>query len=280
MIKSVLAPIAAGLALMMPAPALAQEGSPEPEEMSSDAVAEMAGMFGSLFQADPLTPEQEARLPKSSQVVATIMPDGFYAKIMAKTIESTMEPLISMLSGTDMVLSSRLDVDPDTLETLSEDQKTELARLLDPAFDERAAAMFAGMTGGMSGMFNQMEPPMREGLSRAYAVRFTEAQLDDIAAFFATPTGSVYATESMALFADPQVMSATMQALPTMMGSFTDMGKTMEEAMAKLPPERAYADLSAGGKARMAELLGLPEGKLEAVVVPPKEKTGMFGEEG
>ena len=37
------------------------------------------------------------------------------------------------------------------------------------------------------------------------------------------PTGSEYARESMALFADPQVMQASMQALPAMMSGFGDI---------------------------------------------------------
>ena len=122
----------------------------------------------------------------------------------------------------------------------------------------------------MGGMFSAMEAPMREGLSKAYAVRFDEGQLADIAAFFATPTGREYARESMALFADPQVMQASMQALPAMMNGFGDIESAMREAMAALPAERGYGDLTGAQRQRMAELLDVDPAQLADLVNPPK----------
>jgi hypothetical protein len=50
----------------------------------------------------------------------------------------------------------------------------------------------------MPGMFAIME--------RAYARRFTVAQLDEITAFFSTPTGRLYMDESMKMPADPELL--------------------------------------------------------------------------
>ncbi|WP_156493921.1 DUF2059 domain-containing protein, partial [Erythrobacter sp. HI0028] len=153
---------------------------------------------------------------------------------------------------------------------LGEDEQAELTAMLDPAYEARGDAMVEVLTLRMGGMFSAMEAPMREGLSKAYAVRFDEGQLADIAAFFATPTGSEYARESMALFADPQVMQASMQALPAMMNGFGDIESAMREAMAALPAERGYGDLTRAQRQRMAELLDVDPAQLGDLVNPPK----------
>ena len=150
--------------------------------------------------------------------------------------------------------------------------------MLDPAYEARGDAMVGVLTSRMGGMFTAMEGPMREGLSKAYAVRFDDAQLADIAAFFATPTGGEYARESMALFADPQVMQASMQALPAMMSGFGDIESAMREAMAALPAERGYGDLTEAQRERMAELLDVDPAQLADLVNPPKSMDDAAGQ--
>lgn len=281
------APIALALASVA-APAVAQDEVPAvewdakdaPDTGKGEALEAITAMFGNLFQAEALTAEQEARLPAARQVIGAMMPDGFYGKMMSGVMEKTMRPMMSMFTTPEFIISSRLDVDPKTIDDLSEDEQREIAAMLDPAWDRRVDAIVGILSGKMGGMFEALEPPMREGLTRAYAVRFDDAQLADIAAFFATPTGAAYAQESMALFADPQVMSSTMQAMPAMMAGFGDMEGAMTEAMAALPAERGYSDLAAAERARLAKLLGVAPAKLGSVVKPPKEadETGTMPE--
>lgn len=260
---------AATLALGMAMPAVAQDEA----DLNPKAQAQMdkvASLLGGLFQAEPLTAEQEERLPEASAVVAQIMPDGFYSKMMREMMDKTMRPMMSAFATPEFILGARLDVDQETLAGLDEAAKLEAVEMLDPAYDRRVDAIVNVMTGKMGGMFAQMEDPMREGLSKAYAVRFDEAQLADIAAFFATPTGSTYASQSMALFMDPQVMQASMQAIPAMMSGFGDMESAMKQAMDPLPKERAYKDLTAQERTRLAQILGVRPAKLADVVKPPK----------
>ncbi|MEC7534302.1 MAG: DUF2059 domain-containing protein, partial [Pseudomonadota bacterium] len=159
-------------------------------------------------------------------------------------MDKMLRPMLTMFSQPEFVLGARLTVDAEAIEALEQAEQAELTAMLDPAYQARGDAMVAVLTSRMGGMFTAMEGPMREGLSKAYAVRFDDAQLADIAAFFATPTGGEYARESMALFADPQVMQASMQALPAMMSGFGDIESAMREAMAALPAERGYGDLT------------------------------------
>ena len=261
---------AAGLiALASPA---AAEHHDEPEvvidtsenvDMDEAKLAEFSQMISGLFQAEPLTQAQEARLPAASAVVGTIMPEGFYGKLMSQVMESTMKPIFGMFGGPNMILQSKLGLDEDEIGALSEAQQREVALMLDPVFETRGEAMMGAMTGMMGDMFSVMEQPMRDGLSRAYAVRFDNDQLADISTFFATPTGQLYATESMALFSDPQVMSAVMSTMPLMMQGFGNMEETMKTAMADLPAERSFTDLSADEKTRVAKAVGKTVAELE-----------------
>ena len=269
----------AAAALVCAVPAAAQE-DPEHSQsaMSPGELDEFAGMMASLFQTDPLTEEQNARLPAAQAVVGEMMPDGFYGEMMAGMMDKMLRPMLTMFSQPEFVLGARLTVDAETIEALEEGEQAELTAMLDPAYEARGDAMVAVLTSRMGGMFTAMEGPMREGLSKAYAVRFDDAQLADIAAFFATPTGGEYARESMALFADPQVMQASMQALPAMMSGFGDIESAMREAMAALPAERGYGDLTEAQRERMAELLDVDPAQLADLVNPPKSMDDAAGQ--
>lgn len=269
----------AAAALVCAVPAAAQE-DPEHSQsaMSPGELDEFAGMMASLFQTEPLTEEQNARLPAAQAVVGEMMPDGFYGEMMAGMMDKMLRPMLTMFSQPEFVLGARLAVDAEAIEALEEAEQAELTAMLDPAYQARGDAMVAVLTSRMGGMFTAMEGPMREGLSKAYAVRFDDAQLADIAAFFATPTGGEYARESMALFADPQVMQASMQALPAMMSGFGDIESAMREAMAALPAERGYGDLTEAQRERMAELLDVDPAQLADLVNPPKSMDDAAGQ--
>lgn len=269
----------AAAALVCAVPAAAQE-DPEHSEsaMSPGDLDEFAGMMAGLFQTEPLTEEQNARLPAAQAVVGEMMPDGFYGEMMAGMMDKMLRPMLTMFSQPEFVLGARLTVDAEAIEALEEAEQAELTAMLDPAYQARGDAMVAVLTSRMGGMFTAMEGPMREGLSKAYAVRFDDAQLADIAAFFATPTGGEYARESMALFADPQVMQASMQALPAMMSGFGDIESAMREAMAALPAERGYGDLTEAQRERMAELLDVDPAQLADLVNPPKSMDDAAGQ--
>ena len=269
----------AAAALVCAVPAAAQE-DPEHSQsaMSPGELDEFAGMMASLFQTEPLTEEQNARLPAAQAVVGEMMPDGFYGEMMAGMMDKMLRPMLTMFSQPEFVLGARLSVDAEAIEALEEAEQAELTAMLDPAYQARGDAMVAVLTSRMGGMFTAMEGPMREGLSKAYAVRFDDAQLADIAAFFATPTGGEYARESMALFADPQVMQASMQALPAMMSGFGDIESAMREAMTALPAERGYDDLTEAQRKRMAELLDVDPAQLADLVNPPKSMDDAAGQ--
>ena len=92
-------------------------------------------------------------------------------------------------------------------------------------------------------------PAMVTVMERAYARRFTVAQMADIKAFFLTPTGQVYAEQSQTVMTDPDVvawqqglvkraMADAQRDVPGLVAKF----KAAEEHM------KASAETSAAGK--------------------------------
>ncbi len=264
--KWIAAPLGA-LALGMAAPAAAQD-----EEMSQAEMAEFAEMMGGLFQAEPLTAEQEALLPLANDVVAKLLPDGFYAEMMEDMMGSTMRPILSMFSGPSFIVMSSISLD-DGLPELSEAEMAELAGVLDPAYATRADAIITTMTDGMGDMFAVMEGPMREGMAKYYVTRFNGPQLGEINAFFETPTGALFARESMAMAADPQFMSSIMETVPEIMGQMGDFGARMESAMESMPGAKSFDALTADERTRAAALLGISVPELGAAMKQAAEQS-------
>lgn len=72
-------------------------------------------------------------------------------------------------------------------------------------------------------------PAMIDAMARAYARRFSAEQLDEMHAFFRTPTGQLYVRESMNIMADPDVaawqrnsMAKSMEKMPAEMKLLVD----------------------------------------------------------
>ena len=244
-------------------PATAQD---EREETGEEDLAAFGSMMQGLFTAEPLTPEQEARLPQATAVVDKILPAGAYARMMEEMFERILEPISATMPERmpAAAIAQALGVSTEAIADLSEEQQAEIAQLIDPVFSQRSEMAINHMMDQMGALVVQFEPGMKRGLSKAYAKRFTADEMADIQAFFATPTGARYATESMLVFTDPQTMAGTMEALPAMMRQLPQMMGGLEEAMAALPPPRGFADLSEAERARLAALLGTSVAELEA----------------
>ncbi len=236
----------AALALA-PQPLAAQEAAPQ-------APAAMGNMFGT---AEPLTAEQEARLPAAEQVVARIFPPGTYARMMNDTMKPMMDNIMGSFMDVPMSEIAKLSGLPaEQLPAMGEGSLREVMAILDPAFEERTRLMSGVTMQLVSDMMVEVEPSYRAGLARAYATRFTEAELADMAAYFSTPTGARYAAESMLINTDPQVMSTMNEMVPTMMRLMPEMMAKAKEAEAKLPPRRSFSDLTPAEQTRLAEVLG------------------------
>lgn len=258
-------------ALAFAAPSLAAQDAPSPvtvvevpagdegKEPSGDvqAMAALAGMTGEAMKVDPLTPEQQARLPQAEAIIARIIPPG----AIADTSRDIFGGFIGgfgeeMPAGPRLAVAEALGIPPDSLDALGEAETIELANLFDPAWKQREGAMQDLISLMMGEMMNVMEPPMRKAMAEFYAIRFSSAELAAIDAFFATEAGTKYARESLSMASDPRLMSASMEMLPAVFASIADMEARMKERMAGLPEPRRFADLSPEERERVAKLTG------------------------
>ena len=260
----------------VPAPAAKTAASADHghDTQKSDAIT---AMMGELFKAEPLTAEQQSRLPLARQVVTAMTPEGFYAEMMDDMMGSMLQPMLGLVgdhAAAEEALKLQVGLQPDDQPELSDAERAEVLALLDPVAKERAAAVMASITKLFTDISRQIEAPFRDGLSKAFAVRFSDAELRDVQRFFATPSGTSFARQSLALYADPQVMSASMSIMPQLLETAPQMVADMEQATASLPKQRGYGDLSVAERQKLARLLGMNEVSLRrAMTAAERERT-------
>lgn len=267
--RFLLAPLA-GLALLTAPAGLAaeQRSAPTVKDGGNREQAEMdqaMAMLGQMFPAEPLTAEQQARLPQATRIITRMIPEGTMAEMMGSMFDKMIGPIMAA-SDTPAASAVAKGIGlPASAFDLPPDQLAELAALFDPAYAERNKREAAVMPGLMRDLMTVMEPSMRKAMSELYAINFTQAELDGIEAFFQTDIGTAYARKSFTMSSDPRVISATMEAFPQMMASFAEMERKMTAATADLPARRAFAELSASEQAKVAKLTGYSVDELKAM---------------
>lgn len=257
--------LALGLAAAAPAAAIAQSKNEQPTKADAQAEPsekEVAAMMQSIFKVEPLTAEQQSRLPQAQKLIARIMPPGTMGKMLGGMYDKLVGPIMKMAGDASASDAAReLGVEAEELE-LEDEEAARILAILDPVWKERQEAEMAAMQRAMSAVMTAMEPGMRKGMSEAYAIAFTSAELTDIDRFFATPSGATYAAKSYALASDPRLMAAAMEGLPQMMAQFKTMEEETKAASAKFPPRRGYADLTPAQREEIAKLTGLQQGTI------------------
>jgi hypothetical protein len=226
------------------------------------AMAPMAGLMGGMYNAEPLTPEQQARLPQAETLIARLIPDGAMAEMSQVMFNSIIGPLEGMMpSGAKPVVAERLG--SEVAGRLSEDQAAEVASMLDPAWEEREKRVKGLVPDTLAEIMGLMEPAMRKAMSELYAIRFTSAELADIGSFFATDTGAKYARESFSMTDDPRILAVSMEMMPALFGILGDMEQRMKARMADLPEPRSFDALGNKERNRVAALTGLSVEQIE-----------------
>lgn len=268
--------LAATTAFCAPASLAAQDAAPpmdasapadDSAEPSEDAttMAALAGMMGAVAEVEPLTAEQQARLPLAEQIIAKIWPVGATAELSQSMFGGMLGGFGEMLpSGPKPALAESLGLGPIDLQDLSDAEAAEALSLLDPVWKDRDGAVKGMVTDLMGEILNMVEPPMRRAMTELYAIRFTGPELEAIDAFFSTGTGSKYARESLTMASDPRLMAASMEAMPAMFAMIGQMEDRMKERTGNLPAPREFADLSPKERARVAKLTGLSVAEIEA----------------
>lgn len=181
------------------------------------------------------TPVDPARLKLAQGIAGQLIPPGTYQKIMKDVSEQMASTMIEQMMGMDaaaMMGTAGGDAANDT----EGKSVGELATAADPHFKERMDITMKVMFDEMGKLMADMEPVARDALSKVYARRYSEQQLADMNAFFATPSGSAFAADFMATFSDPEMMQAMMGQMPKIVEALPEIMKKVETATAHLPP--------------------------------------------
>lgn len=213
----------------------------------------------SVAQAQSLqTAPDPARVAAARPVVAKIFPVGTYRRMMGQTMSKMMDGMMDGLMKMPIAQLARIGgVPQDRLTGMDDASMAEISAIIDPNFRERTKRGMDAMMASMTDLMDGFEPKVREALTRAYARKFDDRQLGELTAFFRTPTGDLYARESMMMFMDPEIMGEMQAFMPELMKKMPEMAAKAEAATKSLPPPRKIADLSQEERDTLAKLLGV-----------------------
>jgi len=180
-------------------------------------------------QAAPqAVPADPARLEIAGKVVAKLVPQGVYLRMMRDSFPQMMEAMIGQMSGLTAADLGEKDTSGKTIEQIAAER--------DPAFRERMTIMTRVMGEELGKVMDTLEPRIRAALGQSFARRFTLQQLREMDAFFATPAGSAFAKDYMLTFMDPEMMREMSAAAPEIMRAMPSIMERLEKETAHLPP--------------------------------------------
>ena len=258
----------------------------EPVELSETETATkgmdaVMSIFSKMFDTSNLPEPEPARLELAKVTASKLLPDGAYAKIMDDMLGSILTPLFNIMPGlTNAQIVTATGASEESVAALTDERKTSVTQIIDPNHKERGKQIIDVMKPMISEAMAVIEPAMRQGLSRAYARKFSAPQLTTINGFFTTPVGSAFARESFALQADPEVIQATFKAFPAILSTFMTDEAKFKAKFEELPKQRELKDLSEAEMQQLAQLLGIPVKSLEdhrvlaSAVDPYADETG------
>ena len=217
---------------------------------------EAIALIEKMFDTSSLPPVEPARLALAQKTMTALIPAGSLEKMIDNLYGKMFKTIMGEFGGqSDLMLSIKTGVESDKIETLDEATKAKIADMFDPHRKEREDQITRVIKPLISEVLSDMEPPMRAGLAKAYARKFTAAQLNELNGFLATPTGTLYGNEWMALQADPEVMVAVIKAVPPLINKFIDRGPQIEKDMKDLPKEKQLSDFNDKDLAKLAKLM-------------------------
>jgi hypothetical protein len=209
--------------------------------------------------ASPPAVSDAVRLEAARNVVKALLPEGTYGKIMKSTMDGLMGSVMDQVKSMPLRELAGMTGQPQQkLAQLGPGTLGQIMEIYDPAFNQRSQIMMNVMMGEMTTMMSQMEPEIRDSLSRTYARKFSTDQLMELNHFFATSTGSLYASQSMTMVAEPEMLAKMREMVPRMMNQMPATMQHVRDATADLPPPKQFGQLTAAERAKLARLLGVP----------------------
>lgn len=230
-------------------------------------LSEAFGMLGELFKTEPLTPEQQARLPLAEEMAQHIMPGGSFGVAMQASIEPMFDVIAAELGSDPRARLAEISgVDAEHLAGLTDETAQEALDIFDPNFNARTERNSASMVAMIGKLLDAIEPAYRKALAEALATRFDEAEMHELLAFFATPLGGKFASQSFSVKYDPRMIGVVEAMGPAMVKIFPEMAEELEAIETEFGGTRDFTELSMVERERAARLIGKSVKELDALV--------------
>lgn len=214
----------------------------------------------------PVAPaaEDPATLAQARRVVGRLLPPGIYKQIMGPMMDPILGNMNQTMKSVPLRQLAQLGgMTPADAARLDRVDVAAVMAIYDPHWEERMRLSTRAMIDAMADFMTTMEPDLREGMSRAYAHRFTLAELTDIDRFFDTPSGAKFASRYMTIMTDPAVADSMKTMMPKMMAQMPQFVAAAQKATAALPPPRKMNDLTPAERSKIAAALGVTQDKLQ-----------------
>ena len=173
---------------------------------------------GAQTATAPVTAPDAARLAAADRLLTVILPPARFQTMidgMMKGIEANMLQAIR----SNPAMATMFDGD---------------ARVR-PIFERYMTRLTADSAAAM----RVEQPAMMTAMARAYARRFTVAQMGEVEAFFATPTGQLYMDQGATIMTDPDVAAWQQRIARQQFARLPNAIATMTAELEALPPRPA-----------------------------------------
>ncbi len=188
----------------------------------------MKVLFAALLAMIPVV--ATAQTPAPSVAVAAVEPSRLAAA------ERVVDTVFPATQREQMMAAMVASINQSMLGSLM--QQPDIARMIEK--EPRARTVFerfiAQQQNKTAATMNANLPGMVDAITKAYARRFTEAQLKEMQTFFETPTGRVYVAQSMTIMSDPDIAAWQAKVQGISLATLgADMQNFVQELMALAP---------------------------------------------
>lgn len=208
--------------------------------------------------APTVTPTARAE-KLAAEIALAQLPPGAYGQLFEGMAANINRQTVTAMLQTPVRDLARLGGLPEEkVAALGEGTLRQVVELVDPAFEERTAAVSRVTMAVMGELFTELEPELRRVFAGIYARSFSEADLEAVAAFYATPAGGRFAAKALQLTNDPAMQQATADMVPRMLKALAAAGPRIQQATKDLPPPRTVEQLTPAERAKALALIAPP----------------------
>lgn len=222
---------------------------------AAHAQAQAASSAAAPASVDP------KRLEIAQRVAGELMPVGTYRTMMKTVLDQMTGNIMNQMLNMPIRDFAKIGgLSEDDLAKVGPATIRQVAVIMDPAFEQRTTVLTKVMMNEIGEFMSGMEPEYRAGLADGLAASFSLEQLSELQRFFATPTGSAYASQSMLLYANPAMMQRMQTMMPKLMQAMPGIMQKVQAATAALPKPRDAKDLTPAERKQIEDLLGPSRG--------------------